>query len=80
MLKSFLLCDRPYAVFDAANPEHRAAYAEFLKKRTWEGCPYKFVLEEPYIDLPANINHRLVEYYLGKEFADKKTKKKIVVK
>lgn len=74
MLKSFLLVNRPYAVFDANNLEHRRAYAEFLKRRTWEGCPFKFVLEEPYTDLPANINHRLVQYYLGQEF--KRTKAK----
>jgi hypothetical protein len=72
MLKSFLLSNRPYALFDANNAEHRKLYATFLKTKTWSTCPYKFVLEEPFTDLPSSINYKLVNHYLGKEFKGKK--------
>lgn len=67
MLKTFLL-SRPYAVFDASNKEHRQAYNNFVKNKSWDGCPYRFVTEETYTDLISNINHRIVEYYLQQEF------------
>lgn len=73
MLKSFLV-SRPYAVFDAANEEHRRAYLQYLKTRTWAGCPYQFICEQPYIELPASINQKLVDYYMGLEFKKRKTK------
>lgn len=71
MLKTFLL-QRPYAIFDAENADHRRAYFEYLKTSAWHNCPYQFVLEEPFTDLPANINHKMVSYYTAKEFKGKK--------
>lgn len=67
MLKTFLL-SRPYAVFDASDKEHRRAYYNFVKTKSWHNCPYQFVLEEPYFDLLSNINHKMVNYYLTQEF------------
>ncbi len=68
MLKIWVLNNRPFAVFDAANKEHRRAYREFLRTRSWSHCPYQFVIEETYSDLLSNINHKLVEYYTQQEF------------
>jgi hypothetical protein len=77
MLKTFLI-SKPYAIFDANNADHRRAYNRFLKTNSWVDCPYQFICEQPYLELPANINQRLVEYYTNTEF--KKTKTKVRVK
>jgi hypothetical protein len=79
MLKTFLL-NRPFVVFDASNKDHRLAYREFLKTGTWNKCAYQFVCEEPFIELPACINIKLVEYYMRVEFKNRsKPKNKIRV-
>lgn len=71
MLKTWLLGSKPYAIFDAANAEHRAAYNDFVQHKTWRDSPYQFVCEEPYLDLPTNINAKLLTYYLNQEFSTK---------
>lgn len=71
MLKTWILHNRPYAIFDATNKEHRNAYNVFLRTNSWNKCPYQFVLEEPYTDLVANITHKLVVYYTQQEFLTK---------
>lgn len=76
MLKTFLLA-RPYAIFDAANVEHRRAYQTYLRTGTWADCDFQFVLEEPFLDLPSNINDKLVRYYINSEFKKVKTKVRI---
>ena len=77
MLKSFLL-SRPYAIFDAENPKHRLAYKKYLETSSWAHCDFQFVLEEPFLDLPHNIDHKMVRYYINNEF--KKTKTKVQIK
>lgn len=67
MLKTFLL-SRPYAVFNASDKEHRRAYYNFINTKSWHNCPFQFVLEDPYFDLPSNINQKMVEYYMKEEF------------
>ncbi len=79
MLKTFLI-SRPYAIFDANNELHRKAYFEYMSKGSWAECPYQFVLEEPYLDLPSCINYKMVEHYMRQEFTKKKTKTKVLVK
>lgn len=79
MLKSFLL-SRPYALFDAENAEHRKVYNQYLKTKSWADCPYQFVLEEPFLDLPSCINHKLIHYYISQEFKKDRTKKRVLVK
>lgn len=80
MLKTWLLT-RPYALFDASNPLHRQAYFDYIQTKSWVGCPYQFVLEEPYLELPSCINQKMVEYYMGQEFARKtKVKTKVHIK
>lgn len=74
MLKSFLL-RRPHALFDPDNEQHRRAYYDYLKTNSWNGCPYHFVLEEPFLDLPSSINYKMVLYYTNKEFAQERRRK-----
>lgn len=73
MLKTFLI-SRPYAVFDATNADHRRAYKQYLDTNSWAECPYQFICEEPYLDLPSNINQKLIVYYMAQEFKKRKTK------
>lgn len=68
MLKTWVINNRPYAIFDAKNKDHRRAYNVFLRTRSWTNCPYQFVVEEQYSDLLSNITHKLVEYYTQQEF------------
>lgn len=75
MLKTWLLGSKPYAIFDANNAKHRAAYNDFLRNQSWRDSPYQFICEEPYLDLPTNINAKLLTYYLNREFSTKVHKK-----
>jgi hypothetical protein len=77
MLKTFTL-NRPHMIFDAANQKHRSAYYRYLQSASWVDCPYQFVVEEPYIDLPHCINQKMIKYYMGREFS--KNKNKIQIK
>ena len=77
MLKTFMT-SRPYTIFDAANQKHRSAYYRYLQSASWGDCPYQFVVEEPYIDLPHCINQKMIKYYMGREF--NKNKNKINIK
>jgi hypothetical protein len=60
--------ERAYVVrarvnFDPTNKQHRLDYAQFIKYNNWkDGCRY--LLEEPYMDIPTMINDKLVNYYL----------------
>lgn len=76
MLKTFLI-SKPYAVFDANNADHRRAYKHYLDTNSWADCQYRFICESPYLELPASINQKMVEYYIGKEFTKSKTKVRI---
>ena len=69
MLKTWLLGSKPYAIFDPANPCHRASYYDFVKNQSWRNSPYQFICEDPYLDLPSNINAKLLTYYLDREFS-----------
>lgn len=62
---------RPVEVFNAANKEHRAHYAQFLKNRTWGKCPVRFEIEGS--DASNNniayaMQRLITEYYILKEF------------
>jgi len=65
---------RPLMVFDASNNEHRKCYAEFVKRKTWGYCPFRFVVEgNNQTDLVTHIERCLVDYYTMKEFKVKNT-------
>ncbi len=54
--------------FDAANTEHRMAFHSFVKYNTWSKSKTRFLLENPYVDIPSMIQNKLLNYYLTKEF------------
>ena len=59
--RSFVV--KPRVNFDPANKQHRLDYARFLKYNNWKnGCRY--LLEEPYMDIPTMIHDKLVRHYL----------------
>lgn len=62
MLKSFVKT-RPYVVFDPENSDHRSAYFEFLSTGKWGNSPYRFILEEPFVDLPTCLSSKMMKYY-----------------
>ena len=68
MLKTWLIKNRPLALFDAANAEHRRAYNTYKMTGSWSDCKYQFVVEDPYYDLPTMIDNKLVKFYLEHEF------------
>ena len=56
------------AVFNPSSKEHRQAYYDFLKSRSWKNSKYNFVLEDDHIDLPSSIRTKLMDYYISREF------------
>ncbi len=64
---------RPLVAFDPKNKDHRRWYNEFMTKKTWGRCPVRFICpEDSGSDLTMMIKNHLVEYYVQKEFAQKK--------
>lgn len=61
--------NRPWVVFDPANREHRKYCHEYLVKRTWSNCPYRFVIPDDFGDVASMIQRKLALYYSSKEFA-----------
>jgi hypothetical protein len=54
----------PRVRFDPSNHEHRLDYASFLKYNNWQGgC--RFLLEDPYEDIPTMINAKITEHSLS---------------
>jgi hypothetical protein len=60
--------NRPWAVFDPKNSEHRQHYAKFVKHGGWGLCPVRFVVPDGSRDLLSMIRSSLVEYYIQQEF------------
>lgn len=49
--------------FDPSNNEHVEDYAKFLKNSNWkDGC--KYLLEQPFHDIPTMINNKLIRHFL----------------
>ena len=71
---------RPFVAFDVNNTEHRKYFAEFVKYNTWGRCPVRFVAESLDLDLVSYINHKMLNYYVNKEFENGKPKVTIAAK
>jgi hypothetical protein len=64
---------RPLVAFDPYNKDHRRYYAEFLEYGGWGTCPVRFICPEDFgMDLPTMIKHRLIQFYVDKEFGGSK--------
>lgn len=59
---------RPWAVFNAQDPQHREWFARFNKTRTWGTCPVRFVVDQDHGDLLTQIQRELIQYYVDREF------------
>ena len=56
---------KPRIIFDAKNKKHMLDFAKFVKYNSWvEGCRY--LLEDPYADIPTMIRHKIAEYAVSK--------------
>lgn len=61
MYKSLVIRQR--VAFDPSNREHIVEFAEFLNTYSWKsGC--RFLLEEPYCDIPSMCKDKLLTYML----------------
>jgi hypothetical protein len=61
---------RPAVKFDAKNPEHRAAYHQFLQTGTWGRLPFRF--SDSQLGNTLGVMQReLLQYYTGTEFYDR---------
>lgn len=60
---------RPLVAFDATKSEHRAYYYQFLEKRGWGWCPYRFIVPDgTNSNLITEIQQKMLDYYVRKEF------------
>lgn len=56
---------KPRVIFDAKNKKHMLDFAKFVKYNSWvDGCRY--LLEDPYTDIPTMIRHKIAEYAVSK--------------
>ena len=54
--------------FDVTNVEHRKSFHNFVKDNSWSNSNVRFILEMPFVDIPSMIRHKLLNYYMNKEF------------
>ena len=80
MLKSFVLIQRPFAIFDPANKEHRELFNKFQKTQSWSHSPYQWTIEDDSTNLVHFLHKKLIEYYMKQEFRPKKPRAKPVLK
>jgi hypothetical protein len=66
------LFGRPYVVFDPENRFHRSYYNQFVVTQSWGSCPVRFVVADDQGDLVTMIQRSLINYYVQKEFGNKK--------
>jgi hypothetical protein len=67
---------RPLVKFDPENKQHRRWYYEFLDYGGWGRCPVRFICpEDSGSDLTVMIRNQLIEYYVHREFANRRVAK-----
>jgi len=62
--------NRPLVVFDAANPQHRELYRQFVITGSWKDCPFRFEARDGdgSNNYAATMQRLLVQHYLQQEF------------
>lgn len=63
------LHNRPFAVFDPANRQHRSWYSDFVRHGTWGRCPVRFLCPDDSGDVITMIQRSLIRYYVQREFS-----------
>jgi hypothetical protein len=66
---------RPIVAFDANNPKHREEYYRYTVKHTWGYSPVRFMADDGANNLASHVSIKMLEYYVNKEFKNKKVKK-----
>lgn len=61
------LAGRPWVGFDAANPQHREWYSEFVKHGSWGKCPVRFTCGDEAGNI-YTMERKMLEYYVKQEF------------
>jgi hypothetical protein len=60
-----VLASKARVPFDASNKKHMLDFAKFVKYNSWvDGCRY--LLEDPYSDIPTMIRHKIAEFAVSK--------------
>lgn len=75
MLKTFILHQRPVAIFNPELLEHRELFYKFLKTMSWTHCPYQWAIDDDSLDVVHCINKKMIKYYMNAEFVVKKPRK-----
>lgn len=60
--KIYLLPSR--IIFDPGNREHLLDYAEYLKYNNWKRTGCRFLLEDPFTDIPSMIRFKVISYFM----------------
>ncbi len=58
---------RPVVKFDPSNPDHRKWLGQFTTNLSWGNCPVRFS-NEGYGNTVAQMQQRLIQYYVSQEF------------
>lgn len=58
---------RPVVKFDPTNADHRKWLGEFTNSLSWGNCPVRFS-NEGYGNTVAQMQQKLIEYYVSQEF------------
>ncbi len=66
-MSSLNMYNRPVVKFDPANAEHRKWLGEFTTNLSWGNCPVRFT-SEGYGNTVAQMQQKLIEYYISQEF------------
>jgi hypothetical protein len=61
------MIERPMVKFDPSNPDHRKWLGEFTNTLSWGNCPVRFS-NEGYGNTVAQMQQRLIQYYISQEF------------
>lgn len=59
--------NRPIVKFDPTNADHRRWLGEFTTNLSWGNCPVRFS-NEGYGNTVAQMQQRLIQYYISQEF------------
>ena len=59
---------RPVVKFDPTNADHRRWLGHFTTTLSWGNCPVRFS-NEGYGNTVAQMQQRLIQYYIAQEFA-----------
>ena len=67
---------RPIVEFNENDPKHREEYYRYTRFKTWGYSPVRFMAGDSIsTNLVSHVTERMLSYYVGKEFKNKKVEK-----